>query len=57
MSLPKHVTAADRAQSAPGDRAIWPTPRLIRMGTVAALTSKVDNKGKNDGGKAPKRRT
>jgi len=27
------------------------------MGSVAALTSKVDNKGKNDGGKWPKRRT
>lgn len=35
----------------------WSAPRLLRLGTVAALTAKVDNKGKNDGGKWPKRRT
>ena len=29
----------------------WQTPKLVRMGSVTSLTSKVDNKGRGDGGK------
>ena len=46
-------TTADVERSQAG----WSAPRLLRLGTVAALTAKVDNKGKNDGGRWPKRRT
>lgn len=35
----------------------WKTPRLTRMGTVAALTSAIDNQGANDGGFGNKKRT
>jgi hypothetical protein len=35
----------------------WKAPRLARMGTVAALTRKVDNIGRNDGGIGTKKRT
>jgi hypothetical protein len=38
-------------------RLTWKAPRLARMGTVAALTRKVDNVGRSDGGFFPKRRT
>jgi hypothetical protein len=57
METPKRATPADSVQPTSGTRAPWSTPRLLRMGSVAALTSKVDNLGKNDGGKWPKRRT
>lgn len=39
------------------ERTPWSAPRLLRMGTVAALTSKKDLAGKNDGGTGLKRRT
>jgi hypothetical protein len=35
----------------------WNSPRLVRMGTVAALTSKIDVIGRNDGGSGTKKRT
>lgn len=35
----------------------WKTPRLVRMGTVEALTSKIDNTGRNDGGSGTMKRT
>lgn len=35
----------------------WKAPRLVRMGTVQALTSKKDNVGKNDGGSGGMKRT
>lgn len=38
-------------------RTPWTAPRLERLGSVAKLTAAVDNSGRNDGGKAPKRRT
>lgn len=38
-------------------RSPWVTPRLKRLGSVAKLTAAVDNSGRNDGGKFPKRRT
>ncbi|MHB1311697.1 MAG: hypothetical protein ACYC3L_06735 [Gemmatimonadaceae bacterium] len=40
-----------------GAGATWVRPCLERMGTVAQVTGKVDNIGRNDGGKWPKRRT
>jgi hypothetical protein len=51
------ITTADGALPTPKTRELWSAPRLLRMGSVAALTSKVDNRGKNDGGTYPKRRT
>ena len=29
----------------------WKSPQLVRMGSVTSLTSKVDKKGRADGGK------
>ncbi|MDP1891182.1 MAG: hypothetical protein Q8K55_09840 [Gemmatimonadaceae bacterium] len=57
MENKKKDTPPGSVHPTPGVRAPWSAPRLLRMGSVAALTSKVDNRGKNDGGKWPKRRT
>ncbi|MDP1891181.1 MAG: hypothetical protein Q8K55_09835 [Gemmatimonadaceae bacterium] len=57
MRYPTNATAHHAAQSTPRVRSFWSVPRLARMGTVAALTQRVDNRGKNDGGKYPNRRT
>lgn len=35
----------------------WLPPELLRLGSVTSLTSKVDNRGRNDGGRFPRRRT
>jgi hypothetical protein len=35
---------------APRDRRIWVPPRLVRLGSVAQVTAKVDFQGRNDGG-------
>lgn len=35
----------------------WATPQLVRLGTVAAITSKVDTIGRNDGGSGTMKRT
>lgn len=35
----------------------WKAPRLVRMGTVQALTSKKDQIGRNDGGTGTMKRT
>ena len=35
----------------------WSTPQLVRLGAIADVTAVVDNIGRNDGGKFPKRRT
>ena len=39
------------------ERHPWTSPRLVRMGTVAALTSKNDISGRNDGGSGKMKRT
>ena len=57
MESSKNTTRIGGAQPTPGVRAPWSAPRLLRMGSVAELTSKVDNSGRNDGGRWPKRRT
>lgn len=51
--------AAPIAASSPATSALrpWKAPRLVRMGTVEALTSKVDSIGKNDGGTGQMKRT
>ena len=48
------VTASSPAASA---QLPWKAPRLVRMGTVEALTSKIDNVGRNDGGSGMMKRT
>ena len=35
----------------------WSTPLLVRLGSVAEMTSKVDIVGRNDGGVLSKKRT
>ena len=35
----------------------WSTPHLVRLGTVADVTSRVDATGRNDGGSGQKKRT
>lgn len=57
MDRPVQAPSSGVATPSTGGRAPWSAPRLLRMGSVAALTSKVDNAGKNDGGAFPKRRT
>ncbi len=51
--------AAPVAASSPATSALlpWKAPRLVRMGTVEALTSKIDNQGNNDGGTGSMKRT
>jgi hypothetical protein len=51
--------AAPVAAGSPATAALlpWKAPRLVRMGTVEALTSKIDMKGKNDGGSGSMKRT
>ena len=42
-----------------GNRALqpWVRPRLVRVGSVAQVTAKVDNQGTNDGGTGAMKRT
>ena len=35
----------------------WVRPRLVRVGSVAQVTAKVDNSGRTDGGTGAKKRT
>ena len=51
--------AAPFAANSPVTSALrpWKAPRLVRMGTVEALTSKIDVKGNNDGGSGSMKRT
>jgi hypothetical protein len=57
MDRPVQAASGGAGIPSTGGRRPWTAPRLLRMGSVAALTSKVDNSGKNDGGSWPKRRT
>jgi hypothetical protein len=36
---------------------VWSVPQLVRLGSVATVTSKKDNIGRNDGGTGTKKRT
>jgi hypothetical protein len=42
-----------------GNRALhpWVRPRLVRVGSVAQVTAKIDNIGNNDGGIGQMKRT
>lgn len=42
-----------------GNRALqpWVRPRLVRVGSVAQVTAKIDNVGRNDGGIGQMKRT
>lgn len=42
-----------------GNRAFqpWVRPRLVRVGSVAQVTAKIDNQGNNDGGTGSMKRT
>lgn len=35
----------------------WVRPRLVRVGSVAQVTAKIDNSGRNDGGIGSMKRT
>ena len=48
------VTASSPAAS---EQLPWKAPRLVRMGTVEALTSKIDKTGAKDGGTGSMKRT
>lgn len=47
---------AAAARSAAG-RMSWDAPRLVRLGTIESLTTKVDVTGRNDGGSGTMKRT
>lgn len=57
MNRPATTRTAAASDASASARVPWAAPELQRLGTVAALTTKVDTVGKNDGGKWPKRRT
>jgi len=46
----------DAVTTSPTKKA-WSAPQLVRVGTVATVTSKVDSVGRNDGGTGTKKRT
>ena len=50
--------ATDASASA-GLRALqpWVRPRLVRVGSVAQVTAKIDNQGRSDGGTGQMKRT
>jgi len=50
------TTSEQIAGAEPAARA-WVQPRLVRVGTVAQLTAKIDWLGRNDGGSFPRFRT
>lgn len=56
MDFNQQGTAAN-ASRLPAHRIPWISPRLVRLGTVEALTSKKDLQGRNDGGTGLMRRT
>jgi len=57
MSAPNGGLSAEVQGSASPGRKPWTAPQLVRMGTVATLTSKVDLVGRNDGGSGSMKRT
>jgi len=57
MSAPDAGTPDKVTSTDPRPKKEWTPPRLERLGTVAALTNKVDLVGRNDGGSGKMRRT
>ena len=59
MTLHRNKASVARASTKPSmiARRSWSAPRLERKGTVAALTTRVDNKGNDDGGTGFARRS
>lgn len=55
----KQVAPNTDAVAGVGDSALrpWVRPRLVRVGTVAQVTEKVDLVGRNDGGTGSMKRT
>ncbi|MFA6167282.1 MAG: hypothetical protein WC700_11745 [Gemmatimonadaceae bacterium] len=60
----KHTNDATKApatgaHASAGMRALqpWVRPRIVRVGSVAQVTAKVDNTGRNDGGIGQMKRT
>lgn len=61
----KQTNDAPYAASSTGARATagcsalkpWVRPRLVRVGSVAQVTAKVDNAGRTDGGSGTMKRT
>jgi hypothetical protein len=55
---PTEASVTD-VQARAGTRALqsWVRPRLVRVGSVAQVTAKVDKVGRNDGGSGGMRRT
>lgn len=53
------ASAMDAHASAGHHRALqpWVRPRLVRAGSVAQVTAKIDNQGRNDGGTGQMKRT
>ncbi|MHB8838651.1 MAG: hypothetical protein ACYC7F_06825 [Gemmatimonadaceae bacterium] len=56
-SAPDLLEAGVAVSGLPSVRRCWTAPQLLRMGSVAEVTSKVDKIGRNDGGSGNKRRT
>ncbi len=50
-------TALRRGLGESGVPRLWEKPRLVRLGSVAQVTAKVDNVGNNDGGTGQMKRT
>lgn len=54
----RSASAADvRLSAEPRALQSWVRPRLVRVGSVAQVTAKVDNQGRNDGGTGSMKRT
>ncbi len=52
------ASAADvRTSAKPGALQSWERPRLVRVGSVAQVTAKVDAVGRSDGGTGTMKRT
>ncbi len=54
---PEASAANDRASAGPGALQPWVRPRLVRLGSVAQVTARIDNAGRNDGGSGTMKRT
>ena len=57
MSPPGRSISAVGVKPTLPERNPWTAPHLVRLGTVAVVTGKRDNVGRNDGGSYPRRRT
>ena len=55
--VPMSASPPGVTQSITSARKAWCAPQLVRVGTVAAITSKKDNIGRNDGGTGTMKRT